>query len=77
MPRLTIHVMTLFLVLAVAGCGGGSDGSDSADGGSSPASLAPQTAPVYLEMSLAPGVQKEFDGAWKGGGAPLKVENLV
>lgn len=59
---LGVSVAALAVVLAVAGCGGGSGGSDSAHGGSPPASLAPQTAPVYLETSLAPGVQKEFDG---------------
>jgi hypothetical protein len=39
----------LAAVLAVAGCGGGSGG-----GGGEPAGLAPEKAPVYLEVSLAP-----------------------
>jgi Protein of unknown function (DUF3352) len=51
--RLKISVLVLIAALGaalvVAGCGGGSSSS-----GGEPASLAPEKAPVYLEVSLAP-----------------------
>jgi hypothetical protein len=50
-----LPVLVLAAVLAaalvVAGCGGG---SDSSGGGGEPASLVPQSAPVFIEASLAP-----------------------
>jgi hypothetical protein len=42
----------LAAALVVAGCGGGS--SSSGGGGGEPASLVPQSAPVFIEASLAP-----------------------
>jgi hypothetical protein len=53
-PRLKIPALVLIVALAaavIAGCGGGSSSSGS---GGEPASLAPQTTPVFIEASLTP-----------------------
>jgi hypothetical protein len=62
--RASLKFPALILIAAlaailVAGCGGGSSGG----GGGEPASLAPETTPVYLEASLAPEakVSEELD----------------
>jgi Protein of unknown function (DUF3352) len=54
--RLVLLAAVLTAALVIAGCGGGS----SSGGGSEPATLAPEKAPVYLEVNLgAEGKQSE------------------
>jgi hypothetical protein len=48
--RLALVVLASLAVLALAGCGGGSDSSS----GESPAALAPPQVPVYIEASVRP-----------------------
>jgi hypothetical protein len=47
--KLLLGLAAAVFAAVIAGCGGGSDG------GGGPAVLVPETAPIYLEASLAPG----------------------